>query len=63
MSWPAQSKGIFYDGYKKGATPGRGGQERSGEHKTATGRPLDAKGRMVYPVRNRMTAEGMRKPK
>ncbi len=63
LSKSTVSKGIFYDGFKKGAAPGKAPAERSMQTvKAPKGKSDSAKGRMLYPASSPNTAQSMRKP-
>lgn len=60
---PTESRGIFYEGFKKGAREGRSAPERSPQTVSApAGNTESALGRMLYPASKPNTAESMRKP-
>lgn len=63
MAESTVSKGIFYEGFKRGAGQGTPPVERSMQTVTApTGAKETVKGRMVYPASSPNTAQSMRKP-
>lgn len=63
MSMPTVSKGIFYDGFKKGANQGQTPAERSMQTVTADGgKKESALGRMIYQAKSPNTAQSLRKP-
>lgn len=57
------SKGIFYEGFKKGMSEGKSAKERSMQTVVApAGKADTVESRMVYPASNANTADKMRKP-
>ena len=61
--WPTVSKGIFYPGFKSGASEGqRAGERPNTKIEQPSVQPETVRGRMVHEASNKMNPNSMRLP-